>query len=209
MQRKPFASLEKLHNDFPNLKIILEHCTSESAIKTIEDINKNVKKATDVKVAATLTAHHLFLTIDDWAGNPVNFCKPVAKLPNDKRALVKAAVSGKPYFFFGSDSAPHPVQNKAKYEGVCAGVYSQSFAIPYIAQVFEEQNALENLKGFVSDFGISFYEVKDSEVASSDKAILFKKEQVIPQVISDGKDISIIPFKAGDKLSWSVRWEPR
>ena len=86
---------------------------------------------------------------------------------------------------------------------------AQSFAIPYIAQVFEEQNALENLKGFVSDFGISFYEVKDSEVASSDKAILFKKEQVIPQVISDGKDISIIPFKAGDKLSWSVRWEPR
>ncbi|AJV57677.1 Ura4p [Saccharomyces cerevisiae YJM326] len=202
-------ALKKLHNDFPNLKIILEHCTSESAIRTIEDINKNVKKATDVKVAATLTAHHLFLTIDDWAGNPVNFCKPVAKLPNDKRALVKAAVSGKPYFFFGSDSAPHPVQNKAKYEGVCAGVYSQSFAIPYIAQVFEEQNALENLKGFVSDFGISFYEVKDSEVASSDKAILFKKEQVIPQVISDGKDISIIPFKAGDKLSWSVRWEPR
>ena len=57
-----------------------------------------MKKATDVKVAATLTAHHLFLTIDDWAGNPVNFCKPVAKLPNDKRALVKAAVSGNHIF---------------------------------------------------------------------------------------------------------------
>ncbi|QHS75117.1 dihydroorotase [Saccharomyces paradoxus] len=202
-------ALRKLHDDFPNLKIILEHCTSESAIKTIEDINKNVKKAADVRVAATLTAHHLFLTIDDWAGNPVNFCKPVAKLPNDKKALIKAAVSGKPYFFFGSDSAPHPVQNKAKYKGVCAGVYSQSFAIPYIAQVFEEQNALENLKGFVSDFGISFYEVIDNEVASLDKAILFKSEQVVPQSISDGKEISIIPFKAGDKLSWSVRWEPR
>ncbi|EJT41440.1 URA4-like protein [Saccharomyces kudriavzevii IFO 1802] len=202
-------ALRKLHNDFPNLKIILEHCTSEAAIKTIEDINKNVKNASDVKVAATLTAHHLFLTIDDWAGNPVNFCKPVAKLPNDKKALIKAAVSGKPYFFFGSDSAPHPVQNKAKYMGVCAGIYSQSFAIPYVAQLFEEQNALNNLKGFVSDFGISFYEVKDSELTSTEKVLLFKCEQVVPQFISDGKETSVVPFKAGDKLSWSVRWESR
>ena len=78
---------------------------------------------------------------------------------------------------------------------------------PYIAQIFEEQDALDNLKGFVSDFGISFYGIEDSELASADKVVLFKSEQVVPQSVSDGKEISLIPFKAGDKLSWSVRWE--
>lgn len=77
-------ALKKLHHDFPNLKIILEHCTTKAAVDTITEINKNVTKPSDVKVAATLTVHHLYLTIDDWAGNPINFCKPVAKLASQR-----------------------------------------------------------------------------------------------------------------------------
>lgn len=199
-------ALKKLHNDFPNLKIILEHCTTEAAVNTISEINKNIEDASQVKVAATLTAHHLFLTIDDWAGNPINFCKPVAKLPSDKRALVRAATSGKPYFFFGSDSAPHPLANKAKHVGVCAGVYSQSLAVPYLAEIFEKTNALDKLKGFVSDFGLQFYGVKTEQLKSQDEVVLYRKEQTVPGSISDGKGIVVAPFKAGDKLNWSVKW---
>lgn len=199
-------ALRKLHADFPNLKIILEHCTTEAAIRTVEDINRDIKDPKDVRVAATITAHHLYLTIDDWAGNPVNFCKPVAKLPRDKRALVKAAIAGKPYFFFGSDSAPHPIESKSKHKGVCAGVFSQSLAIPYVAQIFEEQDALDKLKTFVSDSALQFYEVPLSELRSNEQAIVYRKKQKIPETITGGEDLQVVPFSAGETLNWSVKW---
>ncbi|QLQ79905.1 hypothetical protein HG537_0C05540 [Torulaspora globosa] len=199
-------ALRRLHTDFPRLKIILEHCTTEAAIKAVEDINKDVEDPRDIRVAATITAHHLYLTIDDWAGNPINFCKPVAKLPRDKRALIGAAVSGKPYFFFGSDSAPHPLESKSKHKGVCAGVFSQSLAIPYIAQIFEQQDALDKLKDFVSTFPLQFYELPQHELRSQDEVIVYRKPQVIPETITDGKGLQIAPFKAGEKVNWSVKW---
>ncbi|KAH7584000.1 Dihydroorotase signature 1 [Nakaseomyces glabratus] len=200
-------ALKKLHTDFPNLKIILEHCTTEAAVNAIEEINKNVTNISDVKVAATLTAHHLYLTIDDWAGNPINFCKPVAKLPRDRRALVAAATSGKPYFFFGSDSAPHPLEMKGRHIGVCAGVYTQSLAIPYVAQVFHEANAMDKLKGFVSDFGLAFYDVPQSEIRSTQHAILYKQEQTVQDTIQGKNNLKVALFKPGEKLDFSVKWQ--
>lgn len=199
-------ALKKLHADFPNLKIILEHCTTEAAVRAIEDINKDIKDPKDIRVAATITAHHLYLTIDDWAGNPINFCKPVAKLPRDRRALLSAAVSGKPYFFFGSDSAPHPLESKSKHKGVCAGVFSQSLAIPYLAQIFEEQHSLAKLKGFVSEYPLQFYQVPQKDLKSHDEAVVYKKEQVVPETISNGQGLLVAPFNAGAKLAWSVKW---
>lgn len=199
-------ALRKLHEDFPRLKIILEHCTTRAAIETIEDINKNYKEGDDIKVAATITAHHLLLTIDNWAGNPINFCKPVAKLPDDKRALVAAATSGKPYFFFGSDSAPHPIDAKARHVGVCAGVYTQSHAISYVASIFEKHQALDNIKGFVADFGKKFYEIEEKDVVNHDHCVLVKREITVPQVIgADG--LNVVPFLAGEALQWSVQWK--
>ncbi|CDF91427.1 probable Dihydroorotase [Zygosaccharomyces bailii ISA1307] len=200
-------ALRKLHHDFPSLKIILEHCTTEAAIKTVNELNNNVQTPQDIKVAATITAHHLYLTIDDWAGNPINFCKPVAKLPSDKRALLEAATSGKPWFFFGSDSAPHPIGNKARHIGVCAGVYTQSLALSYVAQIFEQQDALDNLSKFVSEHALQFYEVHKDNLQSLDEAVIFKSEQIVPEAISNGKDISVAPFMAGQKLDWSVEWQ--
>ncbi|CCD27153.1 dihydroorotase NDAI_0J02610 [Naumovozyma dairenensis CBS 421] len=206
-EEKFLPALKKLHNDFPKLKIILEHCTTEAAINTIIEINKDIKDISEVKVAATLTVHHLYLTIDDWAGNPINFCKPVAKLPNDKRALIKAAISGKPYFFFGSDSAPHPLMNKARHVGVCAGVFTQSLVIPYLAQVFEEFNALDKLKDFVSTFGLRFYNVKETDIKSKKDTIIYRKEIKVPEEITDEKGTIVVPFKAGDTLKWSVKFQ--
>lgn len=206
-EEKFLPALVKLHKDFPNLKIILEHCTTKAAIDTIEEINKGTENASDVKVAASLTAHHLHLTIDDWAGNPINFCKPVAKLPSDKRALINAALSGKPYFIFGSDSAPHPLETKSRHIGVCAGVFSQMFAISYVAQVFDENNALDKLKDFVSTYSLNFYNVQRKQLKSFDNAILYKKTQKVPETITDDKGIVMAPFMAGKELTWSVRWE--
>lgn len=200
-------ALKKLHHDFPNLKIILEHCTTRAAINTVNELNADVKDPADVKVAATITAHHLYLTIDDWAGNPINFCKPVAKLPSDQRALVEAATSGKPWFFFGSDSAPHPIGNKARHIGVCAGVYTQSLAIPYVAQIFEQHSAIDKLPEFVSQNAWNFYQLSKDQLQSQDEVILYKDSQVVPDTITDGDKIQVAPFQAGQKLNWKIKWQ--
>ncbi|GMF42267.1 unnamed protein product [[Candida] boidinii] len=203
---KFLPALFKLHTDFPKLKIVLEHCTTKAAVDAIAKINEDIKEGQEVMVAATITAHHLSLTIDDWAGNPINFCKPVAKLPVDKRALVEAATSGKPYYFFGSDSAPHELSKKSTHIGVCAGVYTQPYAISYVAEVFDKVNKLDKLKGFVSDFGNKFYNTQESDLKSTDKAFLVKTEEAIPDVcVSNG--IKVAPFMPGTKLSWSVEWD--
>lgn len=199
---KFLPALLKLSRDFPDLKIILEHCTTKAAIDTIRSIHNENPNS---KVAATITAHHLYLTIDSWAGNPINFCKPVAKLPEDLRALVDAATSGEPYFFFGSDSAPHPLESKAKHVGVCAGVYTQSHAIAYVAEIFDAAGKLENLKKFVSDNGVRFYGLSDSDIVSHDKVVLIKRENYVPELIGNDS-LKVVPFKAGDKLQYTIEW---
>lgn len=199
---KFLPALIKLSQDFPNLKIILEHCTTKNAVDTVRKIHQENPNA---KVAATITAHHLSLTIDSWAGNPINFCKPVAKLPEDMRALVEAATSGEPYFFFGSDSAPHPIEGKTKHVGVCAGVYTQSNAIAYVAEIFDAAGKLENLRGFVNENGRRFYGITDDDVISKDSVSLVKRENAVPEVIANDS-LTVVPFKAGETLKYVVEW---
>ncbi|KAL6946989.1 dihydroorotase [Hanseniaspora vineae] len=190
-------ALKKLHQDLPNLKIVLEHCTTADACEMIQEINSD-------NVVASITAHHLSLIIDDWCGNPINFCKPVAKLPKDKRKLIEVALSGDKHFFFGSDSAPHPVENKGKCCGCAAGVFTSKYCIPYIAQVFQEhQGDFNNFKKFVSENALNFY--KPANIKSQKHCILYKNEVQITNEISQG-DIKVVPFKFGEKLDWDIKW---
>lgn len=204
---KFLPALRKLHADFPKLKIVLEHCTTKEAIALIRELNDGNNG--EVFVSGTITAHHLSLTIDSWAGNPINFCKPVAKLPLDRDALVNAATSGEPWFFFGSDSAPHPIEAKSTHVGVCAGVYTQSHAIAYVAQVFDKAEKLDNLKKFVADNGLEFYkanlDLKEVEGLEKERVWLVKRENIVPEVIGSGT-LNVVPFKAGEKLDWTVEW---
>ncbi|OBA22755.1 Dihydroorotase homodimeric type [Metschnikowia bicuspidata var. bicuspidata NRRL YB-4993] len=195
-------ALVKLARDFPKLKIILEHCTTKAAVDTVRKLHQENPAC---RVAATITAHHLSLTIDSWAGNPINFCKPVAKLPADMRALVDAATSGELYFFFGSDLAPHPIESKAKHVGVCAGVYTQLHAIAYLAEVFESAGKLEHLVKFVSENGKAFYGIKDADLVSKDRAVLVARENQVPEEIGNSS-LTVVPFKAGDNLKYAVEW---
>eukprot|EP00128_Syssomonas_multiformis_P007862 Colp12_sorted_trinity150504_noHs@33988 len=87
--------LEQLHKDFPKLKIVLEHVTTAAAVEKVKSLGETV--------ASTITAHHLDLTVDDWAGKNHNFCKPVAKFPSDRDALRSVVIEGHPRFFLGSD----------------------------------------------------------------------------------------------------------
>jgi len=120
--------LSSIHAQFPRLRICLEHLTTAAAVETVEKLGETV--------VGSITAHHLYLTTDDWAGNSagngitcsINYCKPVAKTTADRAALLRAAASGNPKFFFGSDSAPHPATSKCDGENVAAGVSLSSLS---------------------------------------------------------------------------------
>lgn len=176
---------------FPHLRIVMEHITTAAAVDAILQLPENV--------VATITAHHLVLTHDDVGGdrmNPHNFCKPVAKRASDRDALIEAATSGCPKFFFGSDSAPHPREKKECSE-CCAGVFTAPIALQLLAQIFEEHNALDRLANFTGEFARRFYNVNKFE----EKPITLVKEPMnVPHQYG-----GVVPFLAGQQISWSVQ----
>ncbi|EMC92103.1 hypothetical protein BAUCODRAFT_38128 [Baudoinia panamericana UAMH 10762] len=195
-------TLLDLHRRFPKLRIILEHCTSAAAIEAV--------KSCGATVAATITAHHMFLIVDDWAGDPHSFCKPVAKLPSDRRALLKTVVSGDPKFFFGTDSAPHPAETK-RADRFAAGVFTQPHAVGYVLEALEQAVELGVLKaedvtkakleGFLSRFGRDFYQLKDE---SGERTVLSKSTEAVQDILRsvDGT-LEVVPFRRG-KMVWTA-----
>lgn len=187
-EEKFLSTLQRISTGFPDLKIVLEHVTTSDAVCAVMEL-KNV--------SATITVHHLVLTLDDVVGNliaPHNFCKPLAKRPEDREVLLQAATSGNPKFFYGGDSAPHLKKNKECSHG-CAGVFNAPVALPLLAQIFEERNALDCLGYFVSRSGAKFYGL----VPSCEPITLVKEDWVVP-----GEYDGIVPFMAGKTLHWKV-----
>ncbi|MBT3194302.1 MAG: dihydroorotase [Verrucomicrobia bacterium] len=176
--------LEKLHGRFPKLRIVLEHVTTAKAVDCV--------KALGSTVAATVTAHHLDLTVDDWAGRNHNFCKPVAKYPHDRDALRQVVCEGHPRFFLGSDSAPHPRSAKESACG-CAGVFTSPLLLPYLADTFDRLGCLDRLADFTSTFGCAFHGLPPS----ADTITLERRAQPVPAAYGD-----IVPYRAGQTLLW-------
>jgi dihydroorotase len=188
-------TLINLHQRFPRLRIILEHCTTAAAIDAVLSCGPTV--------AGTITAHHLHLTVDSWAGNAFNFCKPVAKLPSDREALIRAATSGNPKFFLGSDSAPHPESAKISKKAA-AGVFTQPYLMSYVTEIFDRAGKLDRLAGFTSQFGRKFYQLEEN----ADKAtiVLSRRTVIVKDKIGGTGGDGIVPFRAGEKLEWEVTW---
>ncbi len=176
-----------------NLKIVLEHITTSAAVECIRRLGSNV--------AATITVHHLILTLNDVSDgklHPHNFCMPIAKRPTDRAALIEAATSGHFRFFYGGDSAPHLEENKECSEG-CAGVFNAPIALQLLAQIFEEAGKLDRLENFTSKFGAEFYGLSQNSGIIN----LVKKDWTVPNSYPCGES-KIIPFMAGQTLHWQV-----
>lgn len=197
-------TLLDLHKRFPKLRIILEHCTTSAAIEAVKKCGPTV--------AATLTAHHLFLVVDDWAGDPHCFCKPVAKLPSDRRALLKTALSGNSKFFLGTDSAPHPAISK-RGDRVAAGVFTQPHAVSYVIDALQmgvesgvltaEDVTKEKLENFLSGFGRAFYRVGNP---GDERIVLRSPTAAVEDVLTtQDETIEVVPFRRG-KMTWDVQW---
>jgi len=188
-REKEFVPIyEKLAKNFPDLKIIMEHITTKASVDALKRYEN---------LYATITLHHLYITLDDVAGGmlkPHLFCKPIAKRPEDKEALLEVVLSGYEKVMFGSDSAPHPKHSK-EAPGCAAGVFTAPVALPALAELFERHDALEKLEDFVSNNAQKIYNYTPKEK----KITLEKKEFLIPEKYGE-----VVPMFAGEKLSWSV-----
>ena len=186
--------LAPLMRNHPTLRIVLEHITTADAADFVMNANDNI--------AATITPHHLLLNRNDLLVGgiqPHHFCLPILKRRYHQEALLKAATSGDPSFFLGTDSAPH-AQNAKESACGCAGIYSAHAALEFYAEAFEQVDALDKLADFASHFGPDFYRLPRNTKTVS----LTKESWTIPkQYDFSGK--ALIPLKAGETLSWVVQ----
>lgn len=186
--------LAPIVNDFPNLKIVLEHITTADAANFVNTANDNV--------AATITAHHLMYNRNHMLVGGIKphfYCLPILKRNTHQQALIAAATSGSKKFFLGTDSAPHAKDKKEAACG-CAGSYTAHAALELYAEVFEQEGKLENLEGFASHNGPDFY----GQPRNADTVTLTKQAWTVPTTMPFGSDI-VVPIKAGEEITWSVK----
>jgi dihydroorotase len=183
--------LTPLLGDFPALKVVLEHITTADSVQFVQ--------AAGPTLAATITAHHLRIdrnALFEGGLRPHAYCLPVAKRRHHRTALRKAAVSGDPKFFLGTDSAPHQKQDKESTCG-CAGIFSAPAALESYALTFDEEGALDRLEAFASEFGPRFYGLPLNEGSIT----LRREAKTVPEAITRG-DVCVVPFHAGETLAW-------
>jgi dihydroorotase len=188
------TSLTDIATNFPNLRIVLEHVTTSEAVQFVYASGNNI--------AATITPQHLLYNRNAlFAGGirPHYYCLPIIKREHHRLALVKAATSGNPKFFLGTDSAPHITSLKEDSCG-CAGCYSAYAALELYAEIFEQADALNKLEGFASFFGADFYRLP----RNSDTVTLKKTTWSIPLFYGEN-DNTVTPLKAGEELSWKMQ----
>ena len=183
---------EALATAFPKLTIIMEHITTKAAVDMLDKYDN---------LYATITLHHLLITLDDVAGGmlqPHLFCKPIAKRPVDRDALLKVALEGHPKVMFGSDSAPHPKEAKESC-GCAAGVFTAPIAIQVLVELFEKHDKLDNLQKFLSDNACAIYDMKPLP-----KKTTLVKENFQVQKFYEFKRERVVPMYAQEILSWKI-----
>jgi dihydroorotase len=181
--------LSGLVRDFPALRIVMEHVTTREGVDFVA--------AAGPQVAATITPQHLHLDRNAlFAGGlrPHAYCLPVLKRAHHRDAVRRAAVSGSPKFFLGTDSAPHAVGAKESGCG-CAGIFNAPFALESYAAVFDEEGALDRLEGFASEHGARFYGLP----LNAGTVTLVRGGVQVPERIA-----GVVPFHAGEVLGWRV-----
>ncbi len=185
--------MKPLRADMPELRVVFEHITTADAAAYVAEA--------DGPIAATITAHHLLYNRNEiFKGGirPHYYCLPVLKRETHRQALVKAATSGSPRFFLGTDSAPHAKGLKEHACG-CAGCYTALHAMELYAQAFDQVGSLDKLEAFASLNGPDFY-----RLPRNTSTLTLKREAwTLPNELAylDG---SLVPLNAGEQMSWKV-----
>jgi dihydroorotase len=181
--------LAPLLRELPELRVVFEHVTTEEAVQFVESAGSNV--------AATITPQHLHINRNAMLVGgirPHAYCLPVAKREKHRQALRKAAISGSPKFFLGTDSAPHLRGAKESACG-CAGIFNAPFALESYLAVFDAEGALDKFEGFTSEHGPRFYGLPLNEGTVT----LVREPCEVPEEIA-----GVVPFHAGEMLDWKL-----
>ena len=185
--------LQPLRRDFPELKIVFEHITTQEAAQYVME--------SDQYTGATITAHHLLYNrnaIFTGGIRPHYYCLPVLKRETHRQALVAAATSGSPKFFLGTDSAPHPAHLKEHATG-CAGCYTAHAAIEMYAEAFDSVGQLDKLEGFASFHGADFYGLPRNR-----GSITLRRESWTPPESFAFAEAELKPLRSGEALPWRM-----
>jgi dihydroorotase len=175
------------------LKVVLEHITTREGAEFV--------MGAPPRVAATVTAHHLLLSrnaLFTGGVRPHHFCLPVLKRESHRQALMRAATSGNPRFFLGTDSAPHARHTKEADCG-CAGIYTAHAGIELYAEAFAAAGALDRLEGFASRHGAQFYGLPVNGATIT----LAEEPWPVPADVPFGDD-RLVPLRAGEKVAWKL-----
>ena len=187
------TQLIPLRKDFPELKIVFEHITTQEAAHYVAEADRFT--------AASITAHHLLYNrnaIFTGGIRPHYYCLPVLKRETHRLALLQAATGGSNKFFLGTDSAPHPAHLKEHASG-CAGCYTAHAAMELYVQAFDAAGALDKLEGFASFFGADFY-----GLPRNTGTITLKRESWTPPESFAFGETSLKPLAAGEALQWRM-----
>ncbi len=179
--------LTPLVRDLPELKMVLEHITTKQAADFVASAPENI--------AATITPQHLHLNrnaLFQGGLRPHAYCLPVVKREEHRLAVRKAAVSGSPKFFLGTDTAPHAREAKESACG-CAGIFNAPYALESYVQVFDDEGALDNFEGFASEHGPRFYGLPLNEGTVT-------LERSVQEVLESVE--GLVPFHSGHQLDW-------
>ncbi|MGH6781485.1 MAG: dihydroorotase [Sphingomonadaceae bacterium] len=184
-------TLTALVRDFPALRIVFEHITTEDAADFVRDSGPNI--------GATITPQHLIINRNAiFAGGirPHAYCLPIAKRERHRLALRRAAISGSLKFFLGTDTAPHAVSAKENACG-CAGIFNAPYALESYIKVFDEEEALDRFEAFASENGPRFYGLPLNEA----RIVIERAETPVPDRLGEG-GAALVPFHAGETLEW-------
>ncbi len=185
-----------LRRDFPELKVVFEHITTQEAAAYVSEA-----QALPNTLGATITAHHLLYNrnaLFNGGLQPHYYCLPVLKRETHRAALLQAATSGNPRFFLGTDSAPHSKEAKESSCG-CAGCYTALHALELYAEAFDAVGALDKLEAFASFYGADFYQLPRNQGTVT----LQRKSWTLPTEVR-ADDLTIVPLRAGQELSWQL-----
>lgn len=183
----------KIVTRFPHLRTVFEHITTEDAAQFVAAAGPNI--------AATITPQHLHLSRNDMLVGGIRphlYCLPILKREKHRLALRKAATSGSPKFFLGTDTAPHAIETKEAACG-CAGIFNAPFAIESYAAVFDEEGALDKLEAFAALNGPAFYRLPVNE----DMITLERGGLTVPTSIAAAGS-ALVPFHAGETMAWRL-----
>ena len=185
--------LDPMRRDHPDLRVVMEHITTSNAVDYV--------KANDKNLGATITTHHLVINRNHiLAGGikPHYYCLPVAKREEHRLALRAAATSGDARFFLGTDSAPHTDVNKLLPCG-CAGCFTATNTMSILAEVFEQDGALDKLEAFTSLNGPGFYGLPVNEAT-----LTLKRETPTYPAHIHTSEGPVTVFDPAMPLNWST-----